>query len=259
MQNIVSQVPSHLKKVLYIPRHNEAIPQFVVYDFSKQYSECVGQLPLGSEDYKVELCVLRKPNGERAGDNARFMVNLDEDRTSMLVRERSLGRDPVEADVSLPTSEEKEYAFDAHTRTTSFHNYGYLNYPLPEKRTKKQLIRYPYLTLNGTIFPHQDAEKGQYEWQVHPVEKGPLRYELVDLGEKRSGDGDSSILAIYHHHGFESELPASHSHGVLLLPSTSTPDFEIAVLSSILALLSAVRQQSTQKRRWYQRHFMACL
>jgi hypothetical protein len=155
---------------------------------------------------------------------------------------------------SPPISQEKEYSFHTHTSATSVHSSGRLSYPLPEKNTKKQLIRYPYLTVTD-----RDTDGDRYEWQVHPTEKGPLRYEMVDLGGKRSGDGESSILAIYHHHGFESELPTSHSHGVLLLPSTSTSEFDIAVVSSLLALLSAVRQQSTLKNKSRLRSLMACL
>ncbi|KAF5244716.1 hypothetical protein FAUST_2233 [Fusarium austroamericanum] len=259
MQNIISEVPSHLTKVLYFPRHNEEVSHFPIYEISEQYFDKIGKLPMGSRDYKVELCLLRKPNGEFLGDNARFLVDVGDDSTSMSVRERILGQDPVEARVLLPNSQETEYSIHTDTSTTSAHSSGHLVFPLPEKQTKRQLVRYPYFAITSTIFGDKDANDSRYEWQVHPNEKGPLRYELVDVGEKHSGEVDSSILAIYHHHGFENELPVSYSHGVLLLPSTSTSEFEIAVVSSLLAVLSAVRQQPTSRKQSRIRSLMACL
>lgn len=99
MQNIVSQVPANFTKVFYIPNHNAQVSHLTIYDISEPYSEKLGKLPMGSEDYKVELCILRKPNGERTGDNARFLVDFGNDNTSIFVQERTLGRDPVEAQV----------------------------------------------------------------------------------------------------------------------------------------------------------------
>ena len=34
---------------------------------------------MGSEDYKVELAAMHKPNGERPEDNARFLVDVGDD------------------------------------------------------------------------------------------------------------------------------------------------------------------------------------
>ncbi|KAH6993154.1 hypothetical protein EDB82DRAFT_574760 [Fusarium venenatum] len=259
MQNIISQVPSHFTKVFYIPKHNENVSNFAVYDISEQYSDKIGKLPMGSEDYKVELCILPKPNGEHVGDNARFLVDVGSDNTSMSVRERTLGQDPVEAQVSLPKPQNDEYFVHTHTGSTSARSSGRLAFPLPEKHMKKEIIRYPYLAFTDDIFSNNHAEHSQYEWQVHPDEKGALRYELVNFEEKSSEDRDHSILAIYHHHGFENDLPTSHSHGVLLLPSTSTSEFDISVLSSLLAILSAVRQQARLKKRSRIRCLMGCI
>ncbi|KAG8672295.1 hypothetical protein FPOAC2_05673 [Fusarium poae] len=259
MQNIISQVPPSFTKVFYIPKHNAEVSNFAVYDISEQYRDKIGKLPMGSEDYKVELCILRKPNGEHVGDNARFLVNVGNDNTSMSVRERTLGQDPAEADVSFPTSENNEYSVLTHTSTKSVRGSGHLIFPLSEKQMKKEIIRYPYLAFTGSIFGDKDAENSHYEWQVHPDEKGALRYEFVSLGEKHTDDLDNSVLAIYHHHGFENDLPTSHSHGVLLLPPTSTSEFDITVLASLLALLSAVRQQPTLKKRSRIRSLIGCI
>jgi hypothetical protein len=132
------------------------------------------------------------------------------------------------------------------------------SYPLPDKKTKKQLIRYPYLTMSSKSADSETQLSG-LEWQVHPIDKGSLRYELVDLEQRHRGDGDSPTLAIYHHHGFENDLPTSYSHGILLLPSDSSPAFDIKVVSSLLVLLSTVRKQSTAQKQSRIRTLITCL
>jgi hypothetical protein len=96
MLDIISHVPSRLTKALYIPKHDDTTSHFAIYDISKEYSEKVGVHPMGSESYKVELCLLRKPSGYHAGDNARFLVDVD---ASVSIHERVMGRDPLDAEV----------------------------------------------------------------------------------------------------------------------------------------------------------------
>ncbi|KAI6752433.1 hypothetical protein HG530_013802 [Fusarium avenaceum] len=236
MKNIISHVPAHLSKVLYIPRHNAEIAHFAVYDITQQYADKLGSIPMGSEDYKVELCLLRKPGGCHVGDDARFLVNSDSSGL-FSIQERCIGRQPLEGNISRS---------DDDTNNILIHNtkgevveriFLESSYPLPEKKTKKQLIRYPYLNMSSES-ANSETQLSGLEWQVHPIEAGPLRYELVDPEQRRQGNGDSSILAIYHHHGFENDLPTSYSHGVLLLPSNSSPLLEITVVSGLLVLLS---------------------
>jgi hypothetical protein len=132
------------------------------------------------------------------------------------------------------------------------------SYPLPDKETKKQLIRYSYLTMSSNSADNETQLSG-LEWQVHPVDNGPLRYELVDPEQKRQDNGDNSIRAIYHHHGFENDLPTSYSHGILLLPFDSSPLLDITVVSSLLVLLSTVRKQSTVQKQSRIRSLITCL
>ncbi|KAF4343549.1 hypothetical protein FBEOM_2458 [Fusarium beomiforme] len=251
MQNIISPVPARLTKALYIPKHDDTSPHFAIYDISEEYSEKVGVNPMGSELYKVQLALLRKPNGYFAGDNARFLVDVG---ASVSIRERVIGRDPCEAEVASPIDGGRNVAVQLYAGGSSFQLDAHEIYLLPEKETKKRIVRYPYMSTTGT-FGSSGAVR--YEWQVHPVEKGPLRYELVDL--QRQVDDDGKILAIYHHHGFENDLPTSYSSGVLLLPATSTPLFEIMAASSLIALLSTVRKQPAPKKQSRLRSFMASL
>ncbi|KAF4959280.1 hypothetical protein FSARC_10797 [Fusarium sarcochroum] len=245
----ISQVPAHLDRALYIPRHGDGVTHFALYDISKEYFEEVGMHPMGSESYKIELYVLRKPSGYHVGDNARFLVNLDASGTSMSIQERCIGREAVEAEVSLPTKQAKGFSIRSKTSAASVEINGELSYPLPDKHTKKAHIRYPYLTV-FTKSTSDQVGPVHLQWQVHPLQDGPLRYELVDLQRRSRGhDSESSILAIYHHLGFESELPTSYSHGALLVPSNSTSAFEVKIVSSLIGVLSSVRQQSAFEKK----------
>lgn len=98
MQNFVSHVPSHLSKVLYISKHDNTSLHFAVYAMSQACVSTLAKYQMGSEDYKVELTAMHKPNGQRPEDNARFLVDVMDDG-SMSIRERTLGSDPVEAEV----------------------------------------------------------------------------------------------------------------------------------------------------------------
>ncbi|KAG7404666.1 hypothetical protein Forpe1208_v015345 [Fusarium oxysporum f. sp. rapae] len=251
MLDIISHVPAHLTKALYIPKHDDTISHFAIYDISKEYFEKVGVNPMGSESYKVELCLLRKPSGYHVGDNARFLVDVD---ASVSIHERVMGRDPLDAEVSSAIEGERSVSLQIHTGDSSFELTGQEYYLLPEKETKKRIIRYPYMSITGD---HGASKALRCDWQVHPAEKGPLRYDLVDM--EQQGDDDGAILATYHHHGFESELPTSYSHGILLLPNDSTPLFEITVVSSLMALLATIRKQPAARKRSRFRSLMASL
>ncbi|KAF5665539.1 hypothetical protein FDENT_12558 [Fusarium denticulatum] len=250
MLDIISHVPTRLTKALYIPKHDDTTSHFAIYDISKEYSEKVGVHPMGSESYKVELCLLRKPSGYHAGDNARFLVDVD---ASVSIHERVMGRDPLDAEVTSPIDGDGSATLQIHSGDSSSELTARECYPLPEKETKKRIIRYPYMSIDRDLgdSPHH------CDWQVQPAEKGPLRYELVD--RERQGDAEASILAIYHHHGFESELPTSYSHGVLLLPVDSAPLFDITVVSSLMALLATIRKQPAARKRSRFRSLMASL
>ncbi|KAG6361726.1 hypothetical protein INS49_009954 [Diaporthe citri] len=99
------------------------------------------------------------------------------------------------------------------------------------------------------------AEKQVINWQIHPVEHGPLRYTLVELP---SPDQDASavepenqhrIKAIYHNVGVGTSLVQPFSEGVLLLPASRVMDAdpETVVLTSLIGLLWKARGVPTVK------------
>ncbi|KAF5538546.1 hypothetical protein FNAPI_11086 [Fusarium napiforme] len=154
MLDIISHVPSRLTKALYIPKHDDTTSHFAIYDISKEYSEKVGVHPMGSESYKVELCLLRKPSGYHAGDNARFLVDVD---ASVSITERVMGRDPLDAEVSSPIDGDGSVTLQIHSGGSSGELSARECYPLPEKETKKRIIRYPYMSIDRDFgdLPHR--------------------------------------------------------------------------------------------------------
>lgn len=76
-----------------------------------------------------------------------------------------------------------------------------------------------------------------------------MRYDLIDLSKKSQGHESESIVAIYHHCGFEKDLPTNYSEGVVLLQGTQDPVLEATIMSSLLCLLHAVRSRDVGVKR----------
>lgn len=95
-----------------------------------------------------------------------------------------------------------------------------------------------------------------YQWQIHPVEHGPLQYTLVELPSPAQDasaiepENQHRIRAIYHNVGVGTSLVQPFSEGVLLLPAHKKDmdaDLEILVVTSLIGLLWKARQVQTVK------------
>lgn len=93
-----------------------------------------------------------------------------------------------------------------------------------------------------------------YQWQIHPLEHGPLRYTLIELPSPSDDvsaiepQNQHRIKAVYHNVGVGTSLVQPFSEGVLLLPKNKNDmdaDFEIAVVTSLVALLWRARGVQT--------------
>lgn len=78
---------------------------------------------------------------------------------------------------------------------------------------------------------------------------GSLRYDLIDQNRKFPNDENDSIVAIYHHCGFEKDLHATFSEGIVLLPVMEDPVLDITIVSSLLFLLHSVRKQDPRVKK----------
>lgn len=101
----------------------------------------------------------------------------------------------------------------------------------------------PWFTITSTESPTS------YQWQVHPVEHGPLWYTLIELpspGHDASAvepENQHRIKAMYHNVGVGTSLVQPFSEGVLLLPANKEMDanLETVVLTSLMGLLWKAR------------------
>lgn len=107
----------------------------------------------------------------------------------------------------------------------------------------------PWFTITSTESPPS------CQWQVHPVEHGPLRYTLIELpspGHDASAvqpEDQHRIKAIYHNVGVGTSLAQPFSEGVLLLPANKEMDVntETVILTSLIGLLWMARDVPTVK------------
>lgn len=107
----------------------------------------------------------------------------------------------------------------------------------------------PWFTITSTESPTS------YQWQIHPVEHGPLQYTLIELPSPKHDastvepENQHRIKAIYHNVGVGTSLVQPFSEGVLLLPTgkDTGADFEAVVVTSLIGLLWKARGVQTVK------------
>lgn len=118
-------------------------------------------------------------------------------------------------------------------------------FPIPPSTRAGDVIHHPYFTLDVPLSKNDMSSTTPLEWQIYPIQDGPLRYTLVDKG--KPGDTAARIRAIYHDAGCSKPLSHGCSEGVLLLPEwAGEADEEAAytegvVVASILGVLWQVR------------------
>lgn len=111
-------------------------------------------------------------------------------------------------------------------------------YPLPSLKTNVGALHFPYFRFS---LPRDAAI---YEWQIHPLDHGTLRYTLIDLSADPTEVQDANIRAIYHHIGYHGSLFLPQSEGVLLLPELNEETdrlLESVIVSSLVGLLWRIR------------------
>lgn len=103
----------------------------------------------------------------------------------------------------------------------------------------------PWFTITST------ESSTSYQWQIHPVEHGPLRYTLIELPSPGHGasavepENQHRVKAIYHNVGVGTSLVQQFSEGVLLLPANKDRGLEAVVLTSLIGLLWKARGVQT--------------
>jgi hypothetical protein len=121
-----------------------------------------------------------------------------------------------------------------------------ISYPIEPLTWSKSVFVHPYFA-----FQSPDDEGSYFEWQMHPVPHGRLRYTLVRVPRVKPSNSsaqpgipsDDNILAIYHHIGDGVSLPLPYSEGVLLLSDMNLTT-ELMVVASVFGMLEQLRRLS---------------
>ncbi|KAJ5809553.1 uncharacterized protein N7503_001771 [Penicillium pulvis] len=253
-----STTPTHLTRTFYIPRHDETTSNISIFDISSQYTETVGRQKIGSASYIVSLATMPKPQENGTGLMAAYdgtcMYKVSFRNTvggsdvailksiSVASQSSSATQPPTEAFIAaiIIMSNHDGNAATAGKETTVS-----ISYPISPTRFQRTLYVHPYFA-----FQSPEDISISFEWQMHPLSHGRLRYTLARISRARPVDesakpvtpSDDDILAIYHDIGKGISLPLSQNEGVLLISSVVGPELENIVVLSALGMLWQLRR-----------------
>lgn len=143
------------------------------------------------------------------------------------------------------------------------------SWPLAPTVSRLGATRHPWFTF---AMPSLLDEERTFQWQIHPVGHGLLRYTLVELPGQQTTvassfssspsdettipfsaaqeDNQGRIRAIYHNVGLGFCLSSQpHSEGAVLLQGDLGPELEALVVASLVGLLWRVRNEETTRLR----------
>ncbi|KAK7957792.1 hypothetical protein PG988_012640 [Apiospora saccharicola] len=244
--------PTHLTSVLYIPCHDNDTHHLPMYEAGDSYRRAVGNSQLGSTLYAVKLSAACKPRGDGTSHPVLYHANMQravnsDDGVTVSVQKRELGNQGRETRMTLASSSDgKPFGISIESPKESITMETF--FPIPPSNRAGELIHHPYFRLDVPPTKNDTSSTTRLEWQIHPIEDGPLRYTLVDKG--RPGDTTARIRAIYHDAGCSKPLSHGRNEGVLLLPKWAesgreeeedAAHMEGIVVASILGVLWQVR------------------
>ncbi|KAG6257699.1 hypothetical protein E4U23_002368 [Claviceps purpurea] len=268
-----SALPTHLSRVLYIPEHSTL--NLSLYDAQEPFQQAVYVSPFGSEHlvgrpligsrfFKTRVNTMDREKVMQSGA-PRYVVELDGDRIddgvdiSATMRANASVSDAMDStakiNIQVPMSTDGfslKFETSKQTENQTQHIAISATYPLQSVHSKAGIIRFPFFA-----FSLDDEKSTGYEWQIHPLDHGMLRYTLFQLPSHSPASGgnvapprecpDAETIAIYHHLGHENSLFRPTSEGVLLLPGPEMPALlEMVTVASLLVLLWKIRGTARQ-------------
>ncbi|KAL4895181.1 hypothetical protein BDV59DRAFT_174607 [Aspergillus ambiguus] len=245
----LSATPAHLSRALYVPRHDSSLSHLRLYDISMRYAETVRDAPIGSSKYTVSLGLMKRPRDD-GGDDLAVVCNADlihaGDREIVIgsVQYRGQPTEPCpEVEIAIGTADSEICCVTMQGRHGSNRKVSMTSsYPISASETREGTFKHPYFSFSVPREPGMPT----FQWQIHPVEHGPLRYTLVCIPPEGAATGESQVQAIYHHIGLGVSLSQPHSEGVLLLaPSTSAATSAI-IVATALAMLWELRRLDSE-------------
>ncbi|KFH40814.1 hypothetical protein ACRE_084890 [Hapsidospora chrysogenum ATCC 11550] len=243
-----SVIPSHLTRVLYVPRHGSSPSHLPLYDVSGEFSRAVGDTLIGSSLFTTKLAMMKTPSGEGRDAEVRYLVDIetrpaaDGEELVARIQKRALG--DVDGEVTMTFPLEMEYDTFKLRRPSADRQASIdvlASYPIPGTKVRgRGTVRHPYYSF---LTP---GDSTRMQWQTHPSAHGPLRRTLVRTSPvEAAGDlpRDEDTEAIFHHI-WNGAAPVSRgqSEGFLLLPDGLDGELELLYIGSLMGLLCQERR-----------------
>lgn len=273
-------------RILYVPRHDDTAAHLPLYDFRDAFAAAVRDDPIGSSRFKTSFGLMPKPAGDGRGGaskevaylldffGGRGVVVTTEEETKATVQRRMLGAG-AQVGLTIPPEppgssssqvEDGAVAFRLTPSSTTVDIPVTTSWPLAPTVSRLGATRHPWFTFT---VPSLLDEERTFQWQIHPVAHGLLRYTLVELPPVRQmttttvasssdeipfsaaqEDNQGRIRAIYHNVGLGFCLSSQpHSEGAVLLQGDLGPELEALVVASLVGLLWRVRNETTTTTR----------
>ncbi|TQN63958.1 hypothetical protein CSHISOI_11462 [Colletotrichum shisoi] len=248
----LSPTPAYLSRVVYVPKHKDVTAHLPLYDVSENYAEAVKGEFVGGSRYKLNLSMMKRPNGDGTDGEVRYLVNLncgsDAAEDEVTVERRVPTHNGPMVSMHLPRQGNGSFRVASLDPTQNMQLVVANSFPIPDRKIHAAAppVRHPWFTISHTSQDEDDATgltPSNLEWQTRPTEHGPLRYTLVDTaeGDAAAEAGEPLIHAIYHHIGVGFALPRDYSEGVLLLSENLDDEAEALAVATLLGLLRQVR------------------
>lgn len=288
----LSPTPPHLTdRILYVPSHNDQVTHLPLYDFTTDFKAAVKDDPIGSSRFKTSFGLMHKPIGDGRGTSTVcYLLDFEplESRktvpaapalgrrrksslglviTQATVQRRMLGAS-AEVGLTIPPHplpgsqmEDGTVAYSMTPSSTTVEIQVKTSFPISATISKFGSSRHPWFTF--TVPSLLEGER-TFQWQIHPVEHGLLRYTLVELPHGASSslphekdipfsaarEGNENLIrGIYHNVGLGFCLSQPYSEGALLLQNDLEPELEALMVASLLGLLWRVRSEEMRPRK----------
>ncbi|POS79794.1 hypothetical protein DHEL01_v201799 [Diaporthe helianthi] len=238
-------------RALYIPKHNGNTKGVLsIHGFTYDYHDKLRDENIGSDKWIYTLSLMGKPHRyDTDSGEVAYLVQVEDcskAAENQVIKLKKMNPSVQETiSLLLPTNVSEPFTFTSSLSGVSTVTMSHRVPPIVTGVTTEAQLGYPapWFTITSTNSPTS------YQWQIHPVEHGPLRYTLIELP---LADHDVSavqpesqhlIKAIYHNVGVGSSMGQPFSEGVLLLPAGKIMDaeFEAVVVTSLIGLLWKVR------------------
>ncbi|RYP63682.1 hypothetical protein DL771_009170 [Monosporascus sp. 5C6A] len=240
--------PPHLSRVLFIPKHNSAATHLPIYEITDAYTRAVRGTALGSNLYKINLMYMDRPRGDGTDADVRFFVDINGDKTSIAIEERSMGsKEGAITRITLP-SEQNEHSILTRSDLGTSYIQAVSNsdpaFQAGETRSVDTKFRnYPTLTVKS-------ADNAEIQWKVGPDDHGGLCYHLLEKSSDVACESTGfQLKAIYHHAGANLCHPLDYSEGVLLLPGVQDSKNDATAIALVIILLWHIRKLDGQQEK----------